>query len=70
MPALAPVHVPTGGAPALLSIWQQINAQVSAQTYSNIFLITTAASVLGLFMTFFLRGGRPAPGGEREIIEI
>jgi EmrB/QacA subfamily drug resistance transporter len=57
----------TGG---LLQLWQQLQNEVAAQTYSNIFLVTTAGTLLGLVLTLFLKGGRPASGIEREAIEI
>jgi hypothetical protein len=41
-----------------------------AQSYSNIFLVTTVGSLIALVLTFFLKGGRPAAGQEREMVEI
>jgi hypothetical protein len=41
-----------------------------AQTYSNIFLVTTVGMAIALILTFFLKGGRPAGGQEREVVEI
>jgi EmrB/QacA subfamily drug resistance transporter len=68
---LPQVHqMQAGGAGGLLPLWRELHTQVSAQSYSNIFLVTTAASAVALVLTFFLKGGRPAPGGEREIIEM
>jgi MFS family permease len=59
-----------GGQAGLLPLWQQMQTQVMAQTYSNIFLVTTIGSVVALILTFFLKRGRPAPGGEREVVEM
>jgi len=56
-----------GGA---LPLWQQLQTQIMAQTYSNIFLVTTVGMVIALILTFFLKGGRPASGQEREIVEM
>ena len=67
---LIPVHVPPGGSPGLLPLWQQMQTEVAAQTYSNAFLVTTVGSLIGLMLTLFLKGGRPEPGAEREIIEM
>jgi EmrB/QacA subfamily drug resistance transporter len=58
------------GSGGLLPLWQQLQTEVSAQAYSNTFLITTVGSVVGLILTFFMKGGRPNPGQEREMVEI
>jgi EmrB/QacA subfamily drug resistance transporter len=59
-----------GGEAGLLPLWQQLQTEVMAQAYSNIFLVTTVGSLVGLILTFFLKRGRPAPGGEREVVEM
>jgi EmrB/QacA subfamily drug resistance transporter len=58
------------GQAGLLPLWQQLQTQVMAQSYSNIFLVTTVGSLIALVLTFFLKGGRPAAGQEREMVEI
>ncbi|HEX4247412.1 MAG TPA: DHA2 family efflux MFS transporter permease subunit [Pseudonocardia sp.] len=59
-----------GGQAGLIPLWQQMQTEVMAQTYSNIFLVTTVGSAVALILTFFLKRGRPAPGGEREVVEM
>jgi EmrB/QacA subfamily drug resistance transporter len=70
------VMIPSGeilqqqGQGGLIPLWQQLHTHVMAQSYSNIFLVTTVASVLALVLTFFLKGGRPDAGQEREMVEM
>jgi EmrB/QacA subfamily drug resistance transporter len=59
-----------GGQAGLLPLWKQLQTDVMAQTYSNVFLVTTVATLIGLVLTFFLKGGRPAAGEAREMVEM
>jgi hypothetical protein len=58
------------GQAGMLPLWQQLQTQIMAQTYSNIFLVTTVGMAIALILTFFLKGGRPAGGQEREVVEM
>jgi len=59
-----------GGQAGLLPLWQQLQTNVMAESYSNIFLVTTVGSVVALVLTFFIKRGRPAGGQDREMVEM
>jgi EmrB/QacA subfamily drug resistance transporter len=61
---LAMQHQGPGG---LLPLWQQLQLQVQAQTYSNVFLITAAVTGAGVLLALSLR--KPS-GGARHAIDI
>jgi EmrB/QacA subfamily drug resistance transporter len=50
------------GQQGLLGLWQQLNNQVQAQTYSNAFVLAGVLTLLGAGLALFLPSGRPAPG--------
>ena len=47
---------PTG----LIPLWEQLQVEVQAQAYSNVFLIAGVCSLAGLVLTVWLPTGRPA----------
>jgi EmrB/QacA subfamily drug resistance transporter len=59
-----------GGLAGLIPLWQQLQVEVEAQAYSNIFLVIAILTFAGLLLAFFLRGGRPTTQGGREAVEI
>ena len=56
---------PTG----LISLWQELQTEVSAQTYSNLFLVAGLLTLAGIGLAIFLRNGKAAGGGS-EPVEI
>jgi EmrB/QacA subfamily drug resistance transporter len=58
------------GQGGLILVWQQLHTEISAQSYSDIFLLMAFSTVLALALTLFIRGGRPDPNVEREVVEI
>jgi EmrB/QacA subfamily drug resistance transporter len=60
------------GPEGLLPLWRQLTAEVLARSYSNVFLVITILTALGIPLAFLLRAGRPEYGdGERaEPIEM
>jgi MFS family permease len=51
---------PTG----LISLWQELQTEVSAQTYSNIFLVSGLLTLAAIGLAIFLRNAKAAGGGE------
>jgi EmrB/QacA subfamily drug resistance transporter len=51
------------GQAGLLPLWQQLQVEVAAQAYSNIFLISAILTLLGVPFAFLLRSGHTAGGG-------
>jgi ABC-type Fe3+ transport system permease subunit len=60
------------GDSGLLPLWRQLTSEVLARSYSNVFLVITVLTALGIPLAFLLRSGRPEYGdGERaEPIEM
>jgi EmrB/QacA subfamily drug resistance transporter len=59
-------HQGPGG---LISLWQQLQTDVLAHTYSDMFLVITALTALGLPLTLLLKSGRPTRG-DAEPVEM
>ncbi|MDT7771254.1 MAG: hypothetical protein QOC67_178 [Pseudonocardiales bacterium] len=55
------------GPSGLLPLWEQLQSQVAAQTYSNVFLVCAVLGFLGAAMSFLLPGGAPA-AGEKPVV--
>jgi hypothetical protein len=53
------VQMQMQGPAGLLPIWQQLQVEVQAQAYSNVFLIAGICSLAGLVLTIWLPTGRP-----------
>jgi EmrB/QacA subfamily drug resistance transporter len=60
------------GPGGLIPLYQQLQVEVEAQAYSNVFLVAGVCTLAGVFLAFALRSGRaPASGsGEREAVEV
>jgi EmrB/QacA subfamily drug resistance transporter len=58
------------GPAGLLPLWQQLQLEVQAQTYSNVFLIAGIITLVGAFLALALRHGRPQRGESAEPIEM
>jgi EmrB/QacA subfamily drug resistance transporter len=58
------------GPGGLISLWQQLQAEVLAQSYSDVFLVVTIMTAIGIPLAFLLRSGRPEPGEGAEPIEM
>jgi MFS family permease len=59
-------HGPSG----LLQLWQQLQLEVSAQAYSNIFYLIGIATCVGVVLALTLRSGRPPRTEGTEPIEM
>jgi EmrB/QacA subfamily drug resistance transporter len=68
---LAMEHRGPGG---LIQLWQQLNVQVEAQAYSNVFLIAGTSTLVGTLLALRLRHGRKkaaaAAEGDAEPVEM
>jgi len=51
-----------GGQSGLIPLWQQLQTEVEAQAYSNIFLVVSVISIGGAVLAFFLRSRQVAGG--------
>ena len=57
---------PTG----LIPLWQQLQVEVQAQAYSNVFLVAGACTMAGVILAFFLRSGKAPSDDETEPVEV
>jgi EmrB/QacA subfamily drug resistance transporter len=57
------------GAGGLLGMWRQLQSEVLAQTYSNMFLVITILTTIGIPLAFLLQSGRPERGEGGEPAE-
>ena len=55
------------GQSGLIPLWQQLQSQVAAQTYSNVFLVCGVLAFLAAAMSFLLPAGSPA-GAEKPMV--
>jgi len=55
------------GPSGLLPLWEQLQSEVAAQTYSNVFLVCGVLGFLAAGMSFLLPSGSPA-GGEEPMV--
>jgi len=55
------------GPSGLLPLWEQLQSEVAAQTYSNVFLVCGVLGFLAAGMSFLLPTGSPA-GGEKSMV--
>ena len=55
------------GPSGLIPLWQQLQSQVAAQTYSNVFLVCGVLAFLAAAMSFLLPAGSPA-GAEKPMV--
>ncbi|HEY4008072.1 MAG TPA: DHA2 family efflux MFS transporter permease subunit [Pseudonocardia sp.] len=58
------------GAGGLLPLWQQLQVEVQAQAYSNVFLVAGICTLAGVFLAFFLRHGKVPSTGDAEPVEV
>jgi EmrB/QacA subfamily drug resistance transporter len=58
------------GPGGLVGLWQQLQLEVSAQAYSNIFYLIGIASCIGVILTLSLRSGRPRRSDSAEPLEM
>jgi EmrB/QacA subfamily drug resistance transporter len=54
------------GPGGLIPLWQQLVAEVLARSYSNVFLVITILTALGVPLAFLLRSGRPVYGDDEQ----
>jgi EmrB/QacA subfamily drug resistance transporter len=59
-------HGPSG----LIALWQQVQAEVTAQTYSDVFLVIAGSTLAIIPLAFLLRSGRPEIGEHAEPVEM
>jgi EmrB/QacA subfamily drug resistance transporter len=58
------------GPSGLIPVWQQLEADVLAHAYSDVFLVITVLTVLGIPLAMLLKSGRPSRGGDAEPVEV
>jgi EmrB/QacA subfamily drug resistance transporter len=58
------------GPGGLLPLWQQLQLEVQAQAYSNVFLIAGIVTLAGVVLAFKLRHGQPTKAEGAEPVEI
>jgi EmrB/QacA subfamily drug resistance transporter len=58
------------GPSGLIPLWQQLQIEVQAQAYSNVFLIAGICTLAGVLLAFVLRNGRPKTAEDAEPVEI
>jgi len=70
-PAMDPriLEMQQQGPDGLISLWQELQAEVSAQAYSNIFLVSGLLTLAAIGLAIFLRNAKAAAGGS-EPVEI
>jgi len=54
------VAMQQNGPTGLIPLWQQLQVEVQAQAYSNVFLVCGICSLAGALLALFLRSGRPS----------
>jgi hypothetical protein len=67
-PRIAALH--QQGPAGILPLWQQLEVEVQAQAYSNVFLVAGACTLAGVVLAFFLRSGKHPPAGDTEPVEV
>jgi EmrB/QacA subfamily drug resistance transporter len=60
------VQMTQQGPSGTLGLWQQLQVEVAAQAYSDVFLVAGWAMLAAVLLAFLLRNGR-APGGENTV---
>jgi hypothetical protein len=58
------------GQSGLIPLWQQLQNEVLAQSYSDIFLVVTVMTAIGIPLAFLLRSGRPESGEGVEPTDV
>jgi len=58
------------GQAGLLPYWQQLQIEVEAQAYSNVFLVAGSCTLLGVVLGFFLRSGKAPGTDDAEPVEV
>jgi EmrB/QacA subfamily drug resistance transporter len=58
------------GPSGLLPLWQQLQIEVQAQAYSDVFLVAGACTLAGVALAFFLRSGKAPRNKDAEPVEV
>jgi EmrB/QacA subfamily drug resistance transporter len=58
------------GVGGLLPLWKQLNLEVQAEAYSNVFLVAGSVSLAGVLLAFMLRHGKIKKSDDAEPVEI
>jgi EmrB/QacA subfamily drug resistance transporter len=58
------------GPGGLLPLWQQLQVEVQAQAYSNVFLVAGVCTLAGVGLALFLRNGKPVGKDGAEPVEM
>jgi EmrB/QacA subfamily drug resistance transporter len=58
------------GQPGLIPLWQQLQVEVLAQAYSNLFYVIGISTCIGVVLTLALRSGRPQRSEDAEPVEM
>jgi len=58
------------GQAGLLPYWQQLQIEVEAQAYSNVFLVAGIVTLAGVVLALFLRNGKAPSSEGAEPVEV
>jgi EmrB/QacA subfamily drug resistance transporter len=58
------------GPAGLIPLWEQLQVEVQAQAYSNVFLVAGICTLAGVLLALFLRNGRATGAENAEPIEM
>jgi hypothetical protein len=58
------------GQAGLIPLWQQLQIEVQAQAYSNVFLVAGICTLAGVLLALFLRHGNATSDTDTEPVEI
>jgi len=64
------VNMRSNGPAGLIPLWQQLEVEVQAQAYSNVFLVAGSCTLLGVVLGFFLRSGKAPGTDDAEPVEV
>jgi hypothetical protein len=64
------VQMSQQGTSGLLGVWQQLQVEVAAQAYSDVFLIAGCCTLAGVVLAFFLRNGKAPADAEAVPVEM
>jgi hypothetical protein len=64
------MNMRSNGPSGLIPLWQQLQVEVQAQAYSNVFLVAGVCTMAGVVLAFFLRSGNAPSTDEAEPVEV
>jgi MFS family permease len=64
------MNMRSNGPAGLIPLWHQLQVEVQAQAYSNVFLVAGVCTMAGVILAFFLRSGKAPSTDEAEPVEV